>query len=868
MRTLVRIFAFLLAVPLLIGGLGGLALTQAPEENREGIREGLVALVRTVKKDDSKTRGRTDWRRKRSKRKGSQAEQLVEQLESRAAHLPLLAIGLLLGAYALWPRGSREVSQSSQSSRAGASERDSRARTEPARRSKKEIKRILRTASSIEQGQGAEAAGEYLAGEDLRDESVQIFLRAGLIDRAAEVRHDQNRFQEAAELYSRAERWEAAAGIYCRIEQFQDAARCYLSAEKRSIAGEMFERAQNFREAGRCYRDIGFHRHAAQAFLKAGCKAEAAQSLVSAFEEEGGATSGPEQKQKELRGIAKKAGELFSELERFDEAESILVRASAYSQAAKVAFRVGAFDRAADLCLRIGRGDLAAKALEQLGDSKGAARVLGEYLRDKGEDEDAVVQLEKAEDWGSAGDLNRKLERFNEAGGCYSKAGDFEAAAEMFRIAGNLERAGEAFEKSGNFALAAGCFGEAGDPVRQASLMEKAGNLFTAGRIFSENEQADEAIRVLQLIPSDAPDFAEACSVLGRLFAEKGMDTLSIKKFEDATQEAPVSRENVAAYYELARMQAGRGDNERAVEILEKVVSFDFHYSDATSTLDRLKSGTSGLSRSARVSSERYELVREIGRGGMGVVYLARDTVLEREVAYKVLPEQLRDNQSALKNFLREAKSAAQLNHPNIVTVFDAGESEHGYYFAMELVDGMTLKEIVQRRGPVAPGGVIYILRQIADALGYAHSKRVVHRDIKTANTMWTSEKQVKIMDFGLAKLMEEVRNATTVVSGTPFYMSPEQTLGKNVDHRTDIYSLGVTLFELATGQLPFRRGNVPYHHVHTAPPDPRSVNENVSDGLAKIILRCLEKSPDARYGGAKEIIVDLDRLSPGSTQG
>jgi serine/threonine protein kinase len=180
----------------------------------------------------------------------------------------------------------------------------------------------------------------------------------------------------------------------------------------------------------------------------------------------------------------------------------------------------------------------------------------------------------------------------------------------------------------------------------------------------------------------------------------------------------------------------------------------------------------------------------------------------------------------------------------------------------MELISGTTLKEIVQRRGAVSPGGVIYILRQMAEALSYAHSKKVVHRDIKTANTMWTPDKKVKIMDFGLAKLMEEVRNQTTVVSGTPFYMSPEQTLGKNIDHRTDLYSLGVTLFELATGELPFRRGNVPYHHVHTPAPDPRTVKPELPQPLALMILRCLEKSPDARYESAKAILEELDRLS------
>src|SRR5262249_31155249 len=143
---------------------------------------------------------------------------------------------------------------------------------------------------------------------------------------------------------------------------------------------------------------------------------------------------------------------------------------------------------------------------------------------------------------------------------------------------------------------------------------------------------------------------------------------------------------------------------------------------------------------------KRYEIVRELGRGGMGVVYLARDSVLEREVAYKVLPEGLRGNANALKNFLREAKAAAQLDHANIVTVYDAGESEHGFYMAMELVEGTTLKEILRQRGAVSANAATYILRQMAAALSYAHGKKVVHRDIKTANTMWTTEKHVKIM--------------------------------------------------------------------------------------------------------------------------
>jgi serine/threonine-protein kinase len=232
--------------------------------------------------------------------------------------------------------------------------------------------------------------------------------------------------------------------------------------------------------------------------------------------------------------------------------------------------------------------------------------------------------------------------------------------------------------------------------------------------------------------------------------------------------------------------------------------------------------------------------------------------VLDRVVAYKVLPDTLKENPQALKNFLREAKSAAQLNHPNIVTVYDAGEQDGRYYIAMEYVDGTTLKEILKRRGPIAPGGVMHVLVQLCEALAYAHEKKIVHRDVKTANTMWTREKQAKIMDFGLAKVLEEVRNHTTLVSGTPYYMSPEQTLGKNIDHRTDIYSLGVTVFELCTGRLPFMEGNIPYHHVHTPPPDPTSVNPRIPEVLANVVRRCMQKDPEARYANAREILAEL----------
>jgi eukaryotic-like serine/threonine-protein kinase len=877
-RSLLRLLTAILGIALAGAGGGGLWLAQGGDGRLRAFEQQLVqradALAQQRKLDPAQRGAYTARAR--------EIAATSKRLTQAPAYGGLMGAGVVLLSLGLLARGGGRAAPKKPQGR----ERPGRPAAEPARaatvaveeeeveRPVKERKKILKAAAQLEKDKGPEAAGDHLLDAGLRDDAVEVFVRGDLLVRAGEVRHDQNRFEDAADLFARAKRWESAGKIYAQIEKFDKAARCYVELDKKSVAGEMFERAGCHREAGDCYRAIGFGRHAAQAYLKGNADAHAADCLVAVFNEEGGIAAAKNDAQlREMKGIAKTAGDLLFKLERYEDAQAILTRGELHGPAAKVAFHRGDFPRAAELFLKVSRGDLAAKALERIGDAKGAARALGNYLREKGQLGEAAEQLEAAEEWVDAAGAFRSMERYGDAGRCYFKGMDYGAAAEMFRAVNDYAQAAESYARSRQFREAALCFGQSDEPLRQAQMLEQAGEIYDAGMLFLKHGRADDAIRLLQALPDTDPRFGDACAALGGVFAERGMDSLAIKKYEQATADTAVSRATVQAFYGLARSYEERGHVQRAIEHYEKILTFNYQYEDVAARLEQLKAKANereGARTTAAAStpveeltqegSARYQTVREIGRGGMGVVYLARDRLLERDVAYKVLPEQLRENPDALRNFLREAKAAAQLNHPNIVTVYDVGESSHGYYLAMEFVSGTTLKEIVQKRGPIAPGGLIYILRQMADALGYAHGKKVVHRDIKTANTMWTADKQVKIMDFGLAKLMEEVRNATTTISGTPFYMSPEQTLGKSVDHRTDLYSLGVTLFELATGQLPFRRGNVPYHHVHTPPPDPRTLNPKLPDPLADVILRCLAKAPDDRYASAKEVVEDLGR--------
>jgi serine/threonine-protein kinase len=179
----------------------------------------------------------------------------------------------------------------------------------------------------------------------------------------------------------------------------------------------------------------------------------------------------------------------------------------------------------------------------------------------------------------------------------------------------------------------------------------------------------------------------------------------------------------------------------------------------------------------------------------------------------------------------------------------------------MELLEGLPFDAILKKRGKLIPRDVARLGVQVATGLQYAHEKRIVHRDIKTANLYFTKDRTVKIMDFGLAKMIEEVRRSTTVIGGTPYYMAPEQAAGESVDHRADLYAFGVTLFEMLTGRVPFTEGDVQFHHRHTAPPDPRLHAEDLPDPMAELILRLMAKSPDDRYQTTAEVRSTLAQI-------
>jgi serine/threonine-protein kinase len=253
----------------------------------------------------------------------------------------------------------------------------------------------------------------------------------------------------------------------------------------------------------------------------------------------------------------------------------------------------------------------------------------------------------------------------------------------------------------------------------------------------------------------------------------------------------------------------------------------------------------------------RYEIRGELGRGAMGVVYRGYDPNIGREVAIKTIHLDLQDTE-AVERFRREAKTAGILSHPNIVTIYDAGDDNGLFYIAMELIVGETLQALMAR-GPMPVEQVISVVRQVAAALEYAHGRNVIHRDIKPANIM-LADGQAKVTDFGLAKVTSSMASATKVV-GTPSYMSPEQITSGILDGRSDIFSLGAMTYEMLTGARPFRGENIPvvmFKVMREEPAPPAVVNPTVHPGLNYIVVKALAKDPALRYQNCRDLIAHL----------
>ena len=260
--------------------------------------------------------------------------------------------------------------------------------------------------------------------------------------------------------------------------------------------------------------------------------------------------------------------------------------------------------------------------------------------------------------------------------------------------------------------------------------------------------------------------------------------------------------------------------------------------------------------------NDRYEIIRSIGEGGMANVYLAHDLILDRDVAIKVLRGDLAGDEKFVRRFQREALAASSLSHPNIVEMYDVGEDNGTYYIVMEYIKGMTLKQLIKKRGALTLSECIDIMLQLTDGVDHAHASYIIHRDLKPQNIMIQDNGEIKITDFGIAMALNNTQlTQTNSVMGSVHYLPPEQASGKGATVRSDIYSMGIMLFELLTGNLPFKGDNaveIAFKQIKDDIPSVREINPSIPQALENIVLRATAKNPKNRYVSSREMHDDL----------
>ncbi len=411
--------------------------------------------------------------------------------------------------------------------------------------------------------------------------------------------------------------------------------------------------------------------------------------------------------------------------------------------------------------------------------------------------------------------------------------GETEAAAEHFLLAGQPGRAAPLLESLGRWGMA-------------AEALLAAGEARPAAELYSRVERWEEA--------GDAYARAFLYTEAADCYERAGLIARAVPLLERA------------GFHLRAGEAAHRiGDRARAVRAFRRVPAEHPDFAAAQRRLEELEqvdpSKRPAITGVPGGAARRYEILEEIGRGSMGIVFKAYDRVLHRTVALKRLPRAVAGSPRVVSLFLSEARSAARLNHPYVVTIYDVVREGETMFLSMEYLEGQTLRTLVESHGPFPTRGVLRVARQALTGLAYAHGVGVIHRDIKTQNLMWTRHQLLKIADFGVARAMEEAAR-TGMLAGSIHYMAPEQAEG-HADARCDLYSLGVCLFEVATGRLPFTGRDVLEQHRSRERPRPREFVPGLSVGLEGVILRMLAIEPEARFQSAQEALGALEPVEP-----
>lgn len=693
-------------------------------------------------------------------------------------------------------------------------------------------------------GKLAKAYDLYIKG-NAKKKASEIALRLNNIDAAINLLVEAGDPAAAARIAKSNNSFKKAGDIYTTLKSYTEAASAYEQAKEYLKAAQMYEHAEMFQPAAELYLSMNDTARAAQCYFKT-FNADFSKEKMEVDHEY----------TTRMTELAKKTGTLLLKVGMPEKAGRVYASMRLYELAAEAFKAAGKLSEAGEFLTIANKPLEASQAFEKAGDLVKANTVRAEHYRGAGEFQKAAECYERINEYMNAAELYTSAENHPKAAEMYEKAGEYELSAQMYESANDLKRAAAFYQRAGNLEKAKQLFKYIGDEKNLIGTLLKENKFIEAAEQYTKLGDEDSAIQALQKVaPSDDKEYYRSCVLLGGLFVNKGMFVQAIEKYKRAIGNKPLDKNTVDAYYGIATAMESTGEMSKALIIYDKILAEDYNYQDTQARIERLKKLPPKPQQIKATEGIRYSIVKEIGRGNMGKVYEAYDNVLERKVAYKIPSLDLTHHPELVNDFLREAKSAASLNHPNIVIVYDAGKQGEDYYIAMELLGGKTLKDILIEKGHLINSLALKISEQLVRALVYAHSKNLIHRDIKPGNIMITDYDTVKLMDFGLAKIIQDTTQHATKVIGTPYYMSPEQIKGENINFETDIYSFGAVFYEMLAGTPPFSKGDIYYHHMHSPAPSLKNTLPSIPDKIDNLIRRCLQKEPGKRFPSTSELL-------------
>jgi tetratricopeptide (TPR) repeat protein len=657
------------------------------------------------------------------------------------------------------------------------------------------------------------------------DGIIKLYIKRKNIEAAGNLLENNNRFQEAAELYYNYERYERAAQIY----------------EKK-----------------------GFYKKAAYIYEKSGNLKKAAQNFEKWFLTNADTAVGY-QNTSQLDGDLFKAVELYMKINENDHAYQLLKKHNKFEKAAELALKIEKLDEAAQFYEKAQLPIKAAEIYEKIGQTKIAFQLRGEDAFARGDTLQAADCYLKGQDYTRAAELFEWDNNFEKAAYCYFMNQNYLSAADNYLKASNEEEAGKMFELGKEWKNAAEISLKYKKYQKAGELFEKAEDFYNAGVSFLKVDDDRRALANFQKVKSNSADFETAVTQMASLFLKNRKPQLVIEKIGKLLQNQPINKLNLEWYYALGQAYENAGNFKKAFEIFQGILTEDYSFKDIHQKLqevEKLMKKYKEMEMVSENSGQRYKMLKKVGEGGMGVVFKAEDTVLQRIVALKILNASLIKDKVSLERFYTEARSTASLSHSNIVTVYDVGQINGDHFISMEFIEGENFMSLIRRKKEFSIPQILFIAIKILKALDYSHRKGITHRDIKPHNIMITRQKEIKIMDFGLAVIRGDYKKGETgIITGTPYYMSPEQIQGIKIDHRTDIYSTGATLFHLITGKVPFKGENIFYQHLFDPIPSVKEIRSDVPDKLIGIIEKCMEKKREDRYQSAQEILNQIKQI-------